>query len=220
MSEQSFNRGGAVKRAAGFVVAHIRVFIVGLIVGVVLGLVGPWLISRYATPTDSSVATTIFSRIAPENELVSVSQRYAIVDKATSTNQIFGIDIPFTTNSFWYRYEGTLKAGVRLTTADVSEVDKTITITLDPAYIISNEPDMTKSGVLEENNNVLNPIHVQDVDAFQRRAKERSEQEALEGGILKEAQTEAQEHLSELFYAALGDDYTVNIVFRDAPVQQ
>lgn len=155
-----------------------------------------------------------------QNELVSVSQDYNIVDKKSDANSSFGLfDIPLTGNSFWYRYAGTIKAGVNLETADISEQDDKVTITLDPAYIISNTPDMETSGVLEENNNVLNPIQVGDVDEFQRWCVEQSEEQAVEGGLLEEAQAEAENQLSQLFYAAMGDDVTIEYVWRDAPVE-
>ena len=94
-----------------------------------------------------------------------------------------------------------------------------MTITLDPAYIISNTPDMDTSGVLEENNNVLNPIQVGDVDEFQRWCVEQSESQAIEGGLLEEAQTQAEAQLSQLFYAALGDEVSITYVWRDAPTE-
>lgn len=95
-----------------------------------------------------------------------------------------------------------------------------MTITLDPAHIISNTPNMDESGALEENNNILNPIHVEDVDAFQRQCVEQSQAQAIEGGLLAEAQTEAEARLSSLFYAAMGDEVTVEFVWRDAEAQE
>lgn len=192
------------------------------VIGLVLGIVGTLFFSNYNPPDQGEhvTASTVFGRIVEQNELVSVSQDYSIVDKQSDANSFFGLfDIPFTGNSFWYRYEGTLKAGVSLQTADIDDQGDKVTITLDPAYVISNTPDMERSGVLEENNNVLNPIHIDDVDEFQRWCIEQSEAEAVEGGLLEEAQTAAESQLSQLFYAALGDDVEVSFVWRDAPVE-
>lgn len=191
------------------------------VVGLVLGIVGTLFISNY-NPSDNigASASAVFGRIVEQNELVSVSQDYGIVDKQGDSASFFGLfDIPFTDNSFWYRYEGTLKAGVNLETAGIEARDNNLTITLDPAYIISNTPDMESSGVLEERNNVLNPIEVGDVDAFQRWCVEQSEAQAVEGGLLDEAQAEAENQIRQLFYAALGEDVTVSFVWREAPVE-
>lgn len=92
------------------------------------------------------MASTVFARIVKQNELVAVSQNYTVVDKAEDANQLFGIDIPFTGNSFWYRYTGTLKAGVNLENATYELADTQITVTLEEPYIISNTPDMEKTG--------------------------------------------------------------------------
>lgn len=190
-------------------------------VGLVLGIAGTLFASNY-NPPDSigASASAVFGRIVEQNELVSVSQDYSIVDKQGDSASFFGLfDIPFTDNSFWYRYEGTLKAGVNLETATIETNDNVLTITLDPAYVISNTPDMEKSGVLEERNNVLNPIQVGDVDAFQRWCVEQSEAQAVEGGFLDEAQSEAENQLRQLFYAALGEDVTVDFAWREAPTE-
>ena len=123
-------------------------------------------------------------------------------------------DLPWTENSFWYRYEGTIKVGVNLATADFSESDKAITVTLDQPYIISNTPDMESSGVLEENNNLFNAIDVSDVDEFQRQCIEASEQAAFNDDLLETARSNAETNLEGVFRCALGDEYTVNFSWR------
>lgn len=159
----------------------------------------------------------IFSRIVSTNEMVSATQSYQIVDKATDDNTLFNIiHIPFTENSFWYRYCGTIKVGVNLKNASYTTEGSTIKVTLEKPYIISNTPDMEKSGVLEENNNWLNPIHIEDVDAFQRKCIEKSEQEIDEGGIFTEAQQNTEENIRNIFTSALGDSYTVEFNWVEA----
>lgn len=201
----------------------VRVGIACLAIGMMSGIIGTLFFSNYNPPDSTSreSASVVFSRIVSQNELVSVSLDYNIVDKVTDANSFFNLfDIPFTENSFWYRYTGTIKAGVNLETAEIAESGDKVTIKLDPAHIISNTPNMDESGALEENNNILNPIHVEDVDAFQRQCVEQSQAQAIEGGLLAEAQTEAEARLSSLFYAAMGDEVTVEFVWRDAEAQE
>ncbi len=159
----------------------------------------------------------VFDRIVQKSELVTASQGYNITDKATDVNTFFDLfDIPFTQNSFWYRYVGTIKAGVDLENAGFTLDGTTITVALDQPYIISNTPNMEESGVLEENNNILNPIHVQDVDAFQRMCVEQSESQVIDGGLMEEARTNAEQDICDMFNAALGDAYTVSFEWREA----
>lgn len=199
----------------------IKVGGICVVIGLVLGIVGTLFVSNYNPPDNiGDQASVVFGRIVSQNELVSVSQDYNITDKQEDASSFFGLfDIPLTNNSFWYRYAGTIKAGVNLQTAELQTSGNTLTITLDPAYIISNTPDMEKSGVLEENNSVFNSIDVGDVDAFQQWCREESEVQAVEGGLLDDAQAEAEDRLTQLFTAALGDDVTVQFVWREAPVE-
>lgn len=192
---------------------------IGLVAGVILGVGGLTFVQNYNPPDNQSqTATTVFERIVSQNELVSVSQDYCIVDKVTDSNSFFNLfDIPLTENSFWYRYAGTLKAGVNLEDASLETPgNNVLIITLNEPYIISNTPDMETSGVLEERNNILNPIHVEDVDAFQAQCVQKSQEEALSSGLLDEAKTSAETNIRNLFYAALGDSYTVEFNWQTA----
>ncbi len=192
--------------------------LMGAVVGVVIGAVGMFALGSY-NPSDEDPAdtiTTVFGRIVEQNELVSVSQDYVIVEKATDTNKLFGmIDIPFTDNSFWYQYVGTIKAGVSLEDAEYDVHGKTIRVKLTNPYIISNTPDMDQTGVLEERNSILNPIHVEDVDALQKTCVERSQAKAEASGLLNEAKTNAENNIRNMFIAALGDEYTVEFEWAE-----
>ena len=76
---------------------------------------------------------------------------------------------------------------------------------------------MDKSGVLEEKNNIFNPISVEDSDAFRRQCVERSEEEAIDGGLLDEAKKNAESQLTKIFNAAFEKDaYKLDFTYRDA----
>ena len=93
-------------------------------------------------------------------------------------------------------------------------------MSLSNPYIISNTPDMETTGVLEENSNILNPIEVKDVDAMLADCKARSEEEAVAGGLLEEARVETERNLRNLFFAALGDAYTVEFNWVGEPTTE
>lgn len=206
----------------------IFAFFSGLIIGaVVCGAVIYYIFamtSKEVVTSDLETLspTIVFTRVQDQGELVSASQDYTYVDKVTNSNRdLFNqFDVPFTENSFWYRYSGTLKAGVNLKTAAIEQDSEDLTvlnITLDQPYIVSNTPNMDLSGVLEENNNLINPISIQESDAFQKECIERSEQEAMNGGLLEEARTNAEKQITNLYNAAFGEDYyTISFIYRDA----
>ena len=207
---------GSEKGISVSVSRGVKRLLMGMLIGIVIGAAGMFFVMNY-NPSDSreNDPIVVFSRLVEQNELVSVSQDYSIVDKSTDSNRLFDfIDIPFTDSSFWYRYAGTLKAGVNLETANISLRGNAIVVSLYDPYIISNTPDMETTGVLEERNNVLNPIHVEDVDAFQRECISRSEDEALAGGLLDEARADAEEDIRNIFYAAFGNAHSVEFEWR------
>ena len=182
-----------------------------LIGGLLLGSGGVLLFQWY-NPKDEPEApafsmTTIMNRIVARNEMVAASQDYTIVEKAGDKNRLFDfIEIPFTQNSFWYRYSGTIEATVDLSTAEWDEKGEASIVVMLHEPTLQNVPDMTVSGVLEERNNILNPIHVEDVDAFQRDCIEKSDQQAKEGGLLEQAKESALANLQSLFDVACGKD--------------
>lgn len=197
--------------------SKIKIALIGAAVGLVLGVAGTVFIQNYNPEDDRQLtASVVFGRIVEKNELVSASQSYNITEKASDVNTFFDLfDIPFTQNSFWYRYVGTIKAGVNLESAEFAQQGDVLKVTLDQPHIISNTPDMEASGVLEENNNILNPIHVEDVDEFQRLCVELSQEEVLEGGLMEQARSNAEEDIRDMFDAALGDGYTVQFEWRE-----
>ena len=221
---------GKTAKRVNAILSEWKVWLVFLLCGAVLGA---FLYARiypmFAHQQEQSQHTVqtlspsvVFSRVREEGELVSASQDYSIVDKVTDSNRDFLdlYNVPFTEKSFWYRYNGTIKAGVDLSTAELKQDENDpslLHVTLDQPYVISNTPDMDKSGVLEENNNIFNPISVEDSDAFRRQCVERSEEEAIAGGLLDEARTNAESQLTKIFSAAFGEDtYKLDFTYRDA----
>ena len=193
---------------------YVKSVVFALAGGLLLGSGGVLLFQWY-NPKDAPQASTInmsmiMSRIVDRNELVTASQDYTIVEKAGDQNKLFDfIEIPFTQNSFWYRYSGTIEASVDLSGATWDqEGENTLVVTL-PEPVLQNVPNMDVSGVLEERNNVLNPIHVEDVDEFQRQCIATSTQQAEEGGLKEQAKANALTNLQGMFDVACGEDKCV-----------
>lgn len=202
----------------------IRKSVVFALVGGLLMGVGGVLLFQWYNPKDEPQkvetldSSMIMSRIVERNEMVAASQDYTIVEKAGDKNRLFDlIDIPFTQNSFWYLFAGTIEASVDLSAAQWEETAPgVLTVTL-PEPELQNVPNMDISGVLEEHNNVLNPIHVEDVDTFQRDCVNKSNQQAEDDGLREAAKENALTNLQGMFDIACGpDECKVEIVWVSA----
>ncbi|MDO4498827.1 MAG: DUF4230 domain-containing protein [Coriobacteriaceae bacterium] len=201
----------------------LKISLFALLMGVIVGFGGFYAIQNNfsnlpggkAEPVNVSV---VFDRVMEQNELVTASQKYQVVEKVRDASTFFDLfEIPFTENSFWYRYVGTIKAAVDLSKAELVIQDgTTITISLEEPYISSNTPDMDESGVLEENNNVFHPISIADVDEYKRLCVEKVEEEAKKGDLFEEAKANAEKDIDQLFKISLGDEYNVVIEWRSA----
>ena len=193
-----------------------------LVAGLLLGA-GSVLFFQWYNPKDEPQVETIdtsmiMSRVIDRSDMVTASQDYTIVEKAGDKNKLFDlIEIPFTQNSFWYLYAGSIEASVDLGKATWEpESSGVLKVTL-PEPVLQNIPNMDVSGVLEEHNNVLNPIHVEDVDAFQRDCIAKSNQQAEEGGLKEQAKANAQANLQTMFDVACGEGQcTVEITWVSA----
>ena len=120
-----------------------------------------------------------------------------------SSNDFYGVKIPFTTKSFILTYDGTIKAGVDLSRATVDVEGSTVRITLPQAAILSHEIDEDSVEVFDEKTSIFNPFTVEDFSSFQADQKKSMEEKALGKGLLDEAQAKAEASVRQLLSPAL-----------------
>ncbi len=194
--------------------------LIGFVIGIALGIFGVLAVQNVSSSSNESHVqpSVIFDRIVAKSELVSAEQSYSITEKSTQDAATFFdlFDIPFTDTSFWYKYVGTIKVGVDLKTAEFSQNGNDIHIVLGQPYIISNTPNMNESGVLEQSDNLFAHVPLEEVDEFQRACIKTSEEQAINGGLMDEAKSNAEQDIKDMFYAALGDAYTISIEWSES----
>lgn len=131
-------------------------------------------------------------------ELVTTEYLYTNSGKYENQNQITiigkDINIPFTGKRFIVAYDGRIKAGVDIGQAqiDIDEDARAITITLPKSEIISHETFEDTLVVLDETNNVFNPISIENYNEFVSEQKDGMEKKAIERGLLTNADAEAK----------------------------
>lgn len=155
--------------------------------------------------TPEIVQKVLSDQTADVSELVSAEYLFTNAAKFTDTSHIIGILDWMTEKSFIQQWDGTIKAGIDLTALSVNIEGQVITITMPNAKIISYEVDHDSVKVLDEKNNIFNPISIKDKNDFDSKTKDSMKARAIQNGLLVKAEENAQTILKGLLYASIPD---------------
>ena len=161
----------------------------------------------------------IYSEIKNIAELATIEYFFTDAAEFSDSQQIFNWNIPFTEKSFILKWDGMIKAGVNLEQVkiEVREYEGKITVTVPAAEILSYEIDTESVEVLNEADNIFNPIKVSDKIQFDQKTEDAMKKRAIENGLLEKAQKNAEDILRRLITAdeAISDQYSIEIVTND-----
>ena len=172
------------------------------------------------------IGETLKSGLNDIGELASeeyyFSRSETVTDSKTFDFSSLGIDwkgtIPLTTNSFTYRYDGVIKAGIdfRKVNVETDEENRKITIILPKAEILSSEVDPDSYKFYEIKNNILNPISPEDYAISFADLVHAEEERAIEKGLVDRAQKNAEELVKNFVRSvAVSEDYNIDIKTED-----
>ena len=134
----------------------------------------------------------------------------------TSIGINFVADIPLTSNSFTYSYDGSIKAGIDFSQIEVS-VDKEakeITVLLPKAEITSSEVDPDSYKFYEIRNKILNPISPEDYAVSFADLIHKEEERAVKEGLLDKADANAQKMMKNFISSYNSDSYKITVKTR------
>ena len=117
---------------------------------------------------DSIISNAIVSEKLGQIDQWTTSEfRYQGVFSKTKSREVFGQRIPFGDNKVEVNYEGVIKVGyvIKDIKPDVNKATKTITLSLPPPQVFDNYIILDKLKIQEENN-MLNPLHVSDLPTY------------------------------------------------------
>lgn len=149
-------------------------------------------------PTINSIQ--VINDIQSIGELATIKYIYTDMGKFENTQQFKGYNIPLTTKSFILSWNGTIKAGVdtKEITININDDNKIILVHIPNAKILSHETDENSVEIFDENNNIFNPITLEDYSSFFAESKLEMEQRALDNGILNDAIENAKNVISQI----------------------
>lgn len=158
----------------------------------------------------------IYSEIKSISELATMEYLFTDAAEFSDSRQIKTWNIPFTEKSFILKWDGVIKAGVKLdlVTIEVNQDEKKITVSVPTAEILSYQIDTESVEILDEKDNIFNKISVDDKIKFDAATEEAMKQRAIENGLLEKAQANAEDILLRLLQAnpAIGTEYTIEFV--------
>ena len=166
--------------------------------------------------TDDADSTYILGVVSDNiqemSELVSLEYNYTDVATMSGDNGLkaFGKKIPFTEKSMIVRYEGVIKAGPDVSKGNVQMEfnGDTLSVTIPRSKVISHEILEDKYEILDVNNGLFNNVTPQDVSDFRTEQKAEMEANALQKGILDQADENAKERITAM----------INSLYPEVPV--
>ena len=179
---------------------------------------GCFVAGRLTTPeeqTPALSAVVLESRLQEVSELATVSYVYTNMAQFESSNDFYGMKVPFTTKKFILTYDGEIKAGVDLSQSAVEVEEASVRVVLPAAEILSHSINEDSVEVFDEKTSIFNPFTVEDFTAFRQDQQAEMEARALERGLLTEAGEKAVHTVESFLAAALPEGYTLDVTCRE-----
>lgn len=151
-------------------------------------------------------------------ELVTQAGYFTNVQSSTSTRQLFGLDIPFTTSKYIYSYDGVVKAGLDFAGIEVQvdDANRTVTVRLPEIEILDVNIDNDSLKIYDESQSIFTPLHISDVNEAQIELKEQVRQTAIDNGILEEAEKNARTIISGFLSGTMDlKNYTIQFEAKE-----
>lgn len=142
----------------------------------------------------------IAEKLQSIGELATYEYLFTEVMNSSNTKTINGkFNIPFTTTSFIYSYDGVIMAGIDFTqiTVEKDNSEKKITIYLPDAEILSCELDFDSFQIYDEKTSIFNKLTLSDVNESLVELENKAVEKALSKDILKKASQNVEKMVGE-----------------------
>ncbi|SHH76818.1 DUF4230 domain-containing protein [Clostridium grantii] len=168
----------------------IKILVYLIIIGIIFVLVISVFDNFEIKEKNTLTAGLIEEKIANISELATLKYTYKnVVTLKTSKEFSDNFKIPFTDKSLIFTYNGYIKAGIDLTSVDVSinKDDESVIIKVKHAAILDNIVDEESVEVFDEKSSVFNKIKTSDYLDSIVAEKEKTEKELIKNGFLEQA---------------------------------
>lgn len=158
-----------MKKVGIFLAALVLCIVAGGVTGRVIAKKngGKTLVDKVKESVDEKYVLeteTVEELLQPAGDLVAQRYYYKDVDTFENYKEFLGKKVPLTTDKSIFSYKGVISAGIVLSkvTVEVDNLKKTITLTLPPVLILSNEIESEGFTVYELKNSVFTETKLED----------------------------------------------------------
>lgn len=145
------------------------------------------------------LSNTIKEKIIKIGELSTIKYNYTDILSYKNTKGIKGLNIPITEKGFIVQYSGYLKAGINMSNLNIDIKDKnTIYLKLGKGKVLENTIIEEETKFLDEKNGLFNKLKFEDLYKVLVEEKKKIETNAINNGLLKEAENNIEEILISL----------------------
>lgn len=157
------------------------------------------------------ISSHIEEKISKIIELSTIKYNYTDVLSYKDSKQLSGLNIPLTEKKFIVKYSGYLKAGIDMSTIEINIKNKdTIHVFMDKAKILDNVIIEEEVKFFDEKDGIFNKLRFEDLYSVLIEEKEKIKNQAINNGLLNEAEYNTEEILISLLEEM---DFT-NIIIR------
>ncbi|MBG9979930.1 DUF4230 domain-containing protein [Facklamia sp. DSM 111018] len=159
-------------------------------------------------------AELVKDRLEESQELITMKYYYTNMGMFENQKAVKEWKIPLTKSEFMLSYNGVINAGIDLSQVDLSIENETLKVSLPEAKILAHDVDENSIEVFNEETSVFNPLKVEDVTDLQVNLSDKMEKEALENGLIEQAQSYSENNLKNLLHSIVDEmgDYEIEMV--------
>lgn len=147
-------------------------------------------------------------------EIATLRFFYTDIFSREDSKRFFDLfDIPFTQRKINVKLDGTIKIGIDTADAslNVSESNKTVTMMLPKAKILSHEIHMEGAEVLDNSTGLFASFNLEDWFELEVEGRELMEARVFERKLFEDAENEAIRMMRVFIESLVPDDYTVRV---------
>ena len=146
-------------------------------------------------------------------DLVTVEYNYTDILTYKDSLTLMDMKIPFTDKSYIIKYNGYIKAGVDLSKAVVKDIKETsVEHDVPVAKITDSVLDEKSMVILDQKNNIFNPLDLGDYQDTLKKELNARELKAKKDGLLERAQDNADKILRKLLQGLGFKDIKINFI--------